>query len=507
MSKKIIGCIANYSEGRRIEIIDEIASVIEAIQGVSLLDISSDSDHNRSVITFVGSPEEIEEAAFQSIARAAALIDMDIHRGEHPRLGATDVVPFVPISNATLEDCVEIAKTLGKRVGENLKIPVFLYEEAASHPEKVNLANIRKGEYEELKKEIGINIVRTPDFGPLEVGKAGGVVIGARAPLVAYNIYLTTDNVDVAKSIAKAVRFSSGGLAYVKALGMLVEGRAQVSMNLTNFEKTPIFRVVEMIRREAAQFGVNIHSSEIVGLIPQKALVDSALWYLQLNDFKEDQILENRIEKSRDDDNSLDTEFMEAVSRGEPTPGGGSASAYSAAMGAALVGMVGRLTLGKQKYAEVEDEMNVLIKDADSLRVSLASKVQEDAEAFEALMKAFRMAKETDKDIAKRNEAIEKASIYAAEVPLKVAEDALTILNLCLIAAEKGNVNAITDTGTGAAIAKAAIQGAGLNVRINLQNIDNPQKEKILGRLNEIQARADELEQAIQAQLSTRANL
>jgi glutamate formiminotransferase len=293
--KRVVECVPNFSEGRRREIVDQIVGALASVEGVRVLDVQSDADHNRSVVTMVGEPEEVEEAAFRGIERAARLIDMDQHQGEHPRMGATDVVPFVPIAGVTMADCVVMACRLGERVGRELSIPVYLYEEAAARPERRNLADVRRGEYEGLKAEIESHANRAPDFGPASVGKAGATAIGARPPLVAFNVYLNTDDVEIAKAIARAVRHSSGGLHYVKALGLLVEGRAQVSMNLTNYRQTPIHRVVEMIRREAVRYGVAIVSGEVVGLIPNEALVDAARFYLQLDGFSPDQILENRL--------------------------------------------------------------------------------------------------------------------------------------------------------------------------------------------------------------------
>ena len=293
--KRIVECVPNFSEGHRKDIISQIVGALASVEGVRVLDVQSDADHNRSVVTLVGDPESVEEAAFRGIEQAARLIDMDQHQGEHPRMGATDVVPFVPIAGVTMADCVEMARRLGERVGRELAIPVYLYEEAASRPERRNLADVRRGEYEGLKMEIETDPHRTPDFGPARVGKAGATAIGARPPLVAFNVYLNTDDVAIAKAIARAVRHSSGGLRYVKALGLLVEGRAQVSMNLTDHRQTPIHRVVEMIRREAARYGVTIVSSEVVGLIPNEALLDATRFYLQLVDFSSDQILENRL--------------------------------------------------------------------------------------------------------------------------------------------------------------------------------------------------------------------
>jgi glutamate formiminotransferase / formiminotetrahydrofolate cyclodeaminase len=295
MTKKLMECIPNFSEGRRIEVVDAIADAITAISDVYILDRSSDPDHNRSVITFAGSPSAVVEAAFNAIATAAQLIDLNQHHGQHPRIGATDVVPFVPLEGMTLDECVELAHVLGKRVGGELGIPVYLYEAAATRPERINLENIRRGNYVGLKTAIQIDSDRMPDFGPASLGSAGATVIGARPPLIAYNVYLTTDDIEIAQKIAVAIRHSSGGLRFVKALGLLVNGRAQVSMNLTNYTQTPIARVVEMIRREAARYGVAIHHAELIGLIPQAALIEAAQWYLQFDQFSPDQILESRL--------------------------------------------------------------------------------------------------------------------------------------------------------------------------------------------------------------------
>ncbi|MCK5712526.1 MAG: glutamate formimidoyltransferase, partial [Hyphomicrobiaceae bacterium] len=273
MKQPIVECIPNFSEGRRVEVVEEIENAIRSVRGVYILDRHIDPDHNRSVITFAGSPAEVADAAFEAIKTAAGKIDLDQHKGEHPRIGATDVIPLVPISGITMDECVELARTLAQRVGDELGIPTYLYEKAATRPERKNLENIRRGEYEGLKETIESDPAKKPDFGPQKLGPAGATVIGARAPLVAFNVYLSTDDVAIAQNIGRAVRHSSGGLRHVKALGMLVEGRAQVSMNLTDFTRTPIARVVELIRREADRYGVSIVNSELVGLIPQAALV------------------------------------------------------------------------------------------------------------------------------------------------------------------------------------------------------------------------------------------
>lgn len=292
--QKLVECVPNFSEGRRPEVVQAIVDALRR-PGVSVLDVESDADHNRSVVTLVGEPEAVLEAAWQGIAAAAGLIDLDQHQGAHPRLGATDVVPFVPLRNMTMAECVALAQRLGQRVGSELQIPVYLYEAAATRPERVNLADVRRGQYELLKSEIATNPARTPDYGPSRVGTAGATIIGARAFLIAFNAYLNTTNVEIAKKVAKALRHSSGGLHFVKAMGLLVEGKAQVSMNLTDFMQTPIHRAVEMIRFEAARYGCVIERTELVGMIPQQALLDAAQWYLQIDNFNSEMVLENRI--------------------------------------------------------------------------------------------------------------------------------------------------------------------------------------------------------------------
>jgi len=293
--KPIVECVPNFSEGRRLDAIDAIVKAMAQVPSVQILDVQSDSDHNRSVVTAVGSPQAVVEMAFQGIAAAADLIDLNHHRGEHPRMGATDVVPFVPVRGVTMQECVDLARQLGERVGRELAIPVYLYEEAATRPERRDLAYVRRGEYEGLKEEISTNPDRMPDFGPAELGTAGATAIGARPPLIAFNVYLNTDDVAPAKAIAGAVRHSSGGLRCVKALGLLVEGQAQVSMNLTDYRSTPIHRVVELIRSEAARYGLAITRCEVVGLLPARALFDAAEFYLQLQGFAQERILENRL--------------------------------------------------------------------------------------------------------------------------------------------------------------------------------------------------------------------
>ncbi len=506
---KLIECIPNFSEARRPEVIDQIVASIQSVSDVKLLDRSSDLDHNRTVLTFAGSPAGVEEAAFRAIKTASELIDLDNHTGEHPRIGATDVVPFVPLSNASMDDCIEIAKRLGQRVGSELSIPVYLYEAAATKPERTNLENIRTGQYEVLKTEIESNENRKPDFGPSKLPKAGATVIGARNPLIAFNVYLTTDDVDIAKKIAKAVRQSSGGLRYVKGLGLLVDGRAQVSMNLTNFRETPIGRVVEFIRREAQRYGVAIHHSELVGLIPQEALIDAAVWYTQLDGFDKEQILETRLYAS---DASSSTgkpvSFLDELASALPAPGGGSAAAYAGAMGAGLVAMVSGLTIGRKKYAEVEAEMQAVHVMAEKLRAEMTQAVEDDAASFEAVIGAFKLPKETEEQQTARTAAIQIATMNAAYVPLQSVQRSVKIMELAIKCAEHGNLNAISDAMSGFAMSRASLTAAAYNVRINIHSLpDKSAGDEYLKELADLEKKADKLEKEIRKIMKERGGI
>lgn len=509
MPIQLIECIPNFSEARRPEVIDQICAAIQSVDDVKLLDRSSDLDHNRTVLTFAGSPFAVEEAAFRAIKTASELIDLNHHTGEHPRLGATDVVPFVPLHGASMDDCIAMANRLGERVGSELDIPVYLYEAAATRPERANLENIRKGQYEGLKVEIESNPERQPDYGPAKLGPAGATVIGARNPLIAFNVYLTTDEVDIAKKIAKAIRHSSGGLRHVKALGLLVEGRAQVSMNLTNFRETPLARVVETIRREARRYGVGIHHSELVGLIPQEALVDVAVWYTQLDAFDKEQVLESRlVDSSASAPQVKPVSFLEELAAATAAPGGGSAGAYAGAMGAGLVAMIAGLTIGKKKYTAVEAQMQAIRVMAESLRKELTQAVDDDSSAFEAVMGAFKLPKETEEDQAKRNAAIHVATLNAARVPLRVAKDAVKVMDLALKCAREANVNAISDSMSGFAMARAALTASVYNVKINLNSLaDKSVGEKMLEELKEIESKAGELEKEIRKTMRERGGI
>jgi glutamate formiminotransferase/formiminotetrahydrofolate cyclodeaminase len=495
----LVECVPNFSEGRRPEIVDAIIAAALEDSHVILLDKEMDADHNRSVVTLVGEPEAVADAVLRSVRKAAELIDMRTHRGEHPRMGATDVIPFVPISGIDLAECAALARNLGRRIGEELAIPVYLYEAAASRPDRENLAAVRRGEYEGIREAIEIDPNRRPDFGPAVMNlKAGATAVGARMPLVAYNCYLDTNRLSVAKAIAKAIRFGDGGLRYVKALGFDIKDRGcvQVSMNLVNYQKTPIYRVFEMIKSEAARWGARVTSSEIVGLTPARSLYDVAEHYLQLERFSTEQVLEEKLRTAtaRQMEKTGWMLFADHVASAEPAPGGGSVSAAAGALAAALCAMVSRLTIGKKKYADVAAEMETTLSQAEELRRVLTDLVDKDTQAFDNLMVARRLPKETEVQIGARNEAMLKATKGAAEVPLEVMRTALSVLDLAKGCAEKGNVNSVSDAGVAALMAKAAIAGAGLNVKINLTGFpDTEYREQTLAKMRELDAAAARL--------------
>lgn len=490
---KVVECIPNFSEGRRKEVVDEIVAEITKVSGVKLLDREMDKDHNRSVITFIGSPEGVLETAFNSVKRASELIDLNRHKGEHPRLGATDVVPFVPISGITMKECVGLAESLGKRVSEELSIPVYLYEEAARSEGRRNLEKIRKGEFEGLKESIR-NPERHPDFGEPKVHPtAGAIVIGARYPLIAYNVNLGIQDVNIAKAIAKAVRFSGGGFRFVKALGFEIKekGIVQVSMNLTNYEKTSIFRAFDLVKREAERYGVPVVGSEIVGLVPLNAVVDAAKYFLRLDDFKTEQILETKLEGRE----GLD-DFLAELSSGKPTPGGGSVAALSGTLGASLVSMVCQLTIGKKKYETNWKRMEEILKKVLSIREYMHRAIEEDAEAFINVTLAYK-----SKDESK----IEQSLKVAATVPLKVAEKSTEGISLAESCVKFGNVNAITDAISAGLQFEAARKGAEYNVLVNLLSIkDKEFRKKAKASLKKVEKESRKIKQRIDAIASDR---
>jgi glutamate formiminotransferase / formiminotetrahydrofolate cyclodeaminase len=473
MSSTLVECVPNFSEGRNKSIVDAIIQSM-MIPGVSLLDREMDSDHNRSVITIVGDRQSIAEAAIRGAGKAAELIDLTKHEGAHPRIGATDVVPFIPIEGVSIEDCVAIAQQVGEEIWKRYQIPVYLYESAATTPERQNLENIRRGQFEVLREEIATDPTRKPDFGECRChATAGATVVGARKALIAYNVFLNTTDVDIAKKIAKAVRFSSGGLRYVKAAGFEVRGQAQVSMNLTDFEQTPVARVFEFVKREAARYGVTPASSEIVGLIPKKALEQAAEWFLQVEKFDSSMILENRLAAIMSGKMAVGglragaEPFIEQLAAPTATPGGGSASAAAGAMAAALGSMVAGMSRGKKAYTQYEQQLSRAIARLEQLREELKAGIDADAESYNQVMAAYKHAKTSS-----GNETlIDSALRTATQVPLETAQMAKEVADLVESLRPITNPNMASDLTVAAALAEAAIKGALANVEINLGSL------------------------------------
>ena len=470
---RLVEVVPNFSEGRRPEVVSAIRDAIAAVDGVAVLDVSSDQSHNRTVVTFVVPIEHAVDAAFAGIREARDLIDLNQHTGEHPRMGAADVVPFVPLEGATMEDCIVLARQLGVRVGRELEIPVFLYERAATRPDRENLADIRRGEFEGIRDEMNSSAPnRLPDFGPSKIHPtAGAVAIGARPFLVAYNVYLgPASNLAVAKAVAKAVRGSSGGLRYVKGLGLEVDGQAQVSMNLVDTEKTPLHRAFDTVKMEAESQGVSPTWSEIVGLVPERVLFETAARHIRLRDFKPEIVLENKVRAAIQGGESL-SGFVASVASSSPTPGGGSVSAHVGALAAALAQMVAGLTVGRKKYAAVDAEMRQIALDAAALVNTLSALVKKDADAYGAVSAAYKLPSEPADAAAARAAAITDALLGAAEVPLETARACARVAELAAKGASKGNTNAVSDAGVAALLAEAACRGAVYNVRINISSM------------------------------------
>jgi glutamate formiminotransferase/formiminotetrahydrofolate cyclodeaminase len=469
----LVECVPNFSEGRDKAKVDAIVEAMK-MDGVYLLDREMDSDHNRCVITLVGDRETIQEAAIRGVGKAAEVIDLTQHQGAHPRMGAADVVPFIPIEGVTLEDCVAMARHVGAEIWKRHQIPVYLYEAAATSPERQNLENIRRGQFEGIRAEIATNPARKPDFGDLKVHPtAGATVVGARKFLIAYNVFLNTPDVEIAKKVAKAVRFSSGGLRFVKGAGFLVRGLAQVSMNLTDFEQTPAHRVFEMVKAEAARYGVAPVSSEIVGLIPKKALESAAEWFLQVENFDSSLILENRLAAVMGGKMAIGglragvEPFVEQLAAPTATPGGGSAAAAAGAMAAGLAHMVAAMSRGKKAYAQYESELSAAIGRLSQLREELKSAIDADAESYNSVMKAYKQAKES----ANGDGLIDAALKQATSVPLGVAERVGEVARITEKLKPITNPNMKSDLTTAAALAVAAMAGALANVEINLESL------------------------------------
>ena len=495
MPSTLVECVPNFSEGRDPAKIDAIVDAMK-IPGVYLLDREMDSDHNRSVVTLVGEREAIQEAAIRGVGKAAELLDLTKHQGAHPRMGAADVVPFIPIEGVTIEDCVAMARHVGAEIAKRFQIPVYLYEAAATTPERQNLENIRRGQFEGIRAEIATNPARKPDFGECCVHPtAGATVVGARKALIAYNVFLNTPDVDIAKKIAKAVRFSSGGLRFVKGAGFLVRGLSQVSMNLTDFEQTPIHRVFEFVKREAERYGVTPLSSEIVGLIPKRALEQAAEWFLQVENFDSSLILENRLAAVMSGKMAIGKmgaglragvePFIEQLAAPTATPGGGSAAAAAGAMAAGLANMVASMSRGKKAYAQYENQLSEAISRLSQLREELKSAIDADAESYNVVMKAYKTARESPDAGA----AISAALKQATSVPLGVAEKAVEVAKIAANLKPITNPNMKSDLTTAIALAKAALEGALANVEINLNTLakDSPNAEAFV---NETRNRA-----------------
>jgi len=473
----LVECVPNFSEGRDKAKVDAIIDAMK-VEGVYLLDREMDADHNRCVITLVGERNAIAEAAIRGVGKAAELIDLNHHQGAHPRMGATDVVPFIPIEGVTLEDCVAIARHVGQEIWKRHQIPVYLYEAAAATPERQNLENIRRGQFEGIRAEIATNPTRQPDFGDARVHPtAGATVVGARKFLIAYNVFLNTTDVGVAKKIAKAVRQSSGGFRYVKGAGFLVRGMAQVSMNLTDFDQTPIARVFEFVKREAARHGVVPVSSEIVGLIPKKALEDAAEWFLQIENFDASLILENRLAAVMGGKMAVGglragaEPFIEQLAAPTATPGGGSASAAAGAMAAGLAQMVAAMSRGKKNYAQYERELSTAIARLSELREELKAAIDADAMSYDAVVKAYKQAKDSSNGGAGVAAALEDAT----NVPLGVAERSREVTKIAESLRAVTNPKMSSDLAVSLALARAAIEGALANVEINLESLSDPQ--------------------------------
>jgi glutamate formiminotransferase / formiminotetrahydrofolate cyclodeaminase len=503
--ERLVECVPNFSEGRNAETIERLARAIEEIEGAVVLDTHMDRDHNRSVITFVATADVVVAAALRVVREAAVLIDLKSHAGEHPRVGATDVLPFVPVRGVTIDDCVALAHEAGKRINRELGIPVYFYERAAQRPDRVNLEDVRRKGFEELQREIADPAKnRAPDVGEARLHEsAGAIVVGARPFLIAYNVNLQTDDISVARKVARAVRGRDGGLRYLKALGFKLESRGivQVSMNLVDYEKTELHQAFEAVKREAMRYGVNVVGSEIVGLVPQNALDLSAQYYLQIENFSPGVVLENRIEAAfagKGESVSI-RDFVAEVASGEPSPGGGAAAAHAASLGAALGEMIAHLTEGREKFKDVQAEVREVLAELTPLRARLARAVTEDAASFARVMEARRLSHGTEDERLERTNKLEEALKGAATVPLEVAGIAVQVLELLETLAEIGNPNALSDAAVGAQLSLAAVASARYNVLVNVAEIEDEEfavehrsrASDLLERAGEIAARIE----------------
>jgi glutamate formiminotransferase / formiminotetrahydrofolate cyclodeaminase len=500
--RPLMEIVPNFSEGRRQDVIDAILAAL-LVPGVRLLNQQWDPDHNRLDASLVGSPQAVRASALAGVAKAAELIDMTEHHGSHPRMGAADVIPFLPIRDVTMEECVEMARDVGREIGERLEIPVYLYDRAATVPERASLAEVRKGEYEGLRDAVARG-ERLPDFGPHELGRAGAVAVGARKPLVAFNVYLTGTDEAGAKEIARRVRESTGGLKNVRAIGFLVpeRGCVTVSMNLVDVDATPIYRAFELVRTEASRYGMEVLSSEIVGLVPAAAVAETSAFYLRLEGFDADaQVLELAMQGAEGGEADASATvgartvagYLDVVASDAPTPGGGAAAAVAGATGAALVAMVARLTVGRKGYEDVAERMGEIVVAADAGRAELLELADRDAEAFDGVMAAFKLPKATDNEKAARSAAIQTAMAGAAEVPLDVARRAADLMDMAREVTERGNDQAASDGAVAAQMLRAAVEGALYNVEINAASLKDEGKRGALASAGaEIRRRASD---------------
>ena len=555
--KQIIECVPNISEGRNKAIIKQVTDEIERVKGVKLLDVDPGEATNRTVITFVGAPDTVLEAAFQCVKKAAQLIDMRHHHGAHPRMGATDVCPLIPVSGITLEECAVLARKLAERIANELQIPCYCYEAAARTPERRNLAICRKGEYEGLAERMTVE-VEAPDFGarPWDEGVArtGCTAVGARDFLIATNFNLNTTSTRRANAIAFDVREKGrpkreggspvgkpmkdengktimipGTLKGTKAIGWFIDeyGIAQVSMNITNINVTPLHVAFDEVCRCAQNRGIRVTGTEIVGLIPKRTLIDAGKYFLRkqnrstgipeedilqiaiksmgLDDLKEFNPREKVIEYLLEDENKskklIDLTvkgFADETSRESPAPGGGTISAYMGALGAALGTMVANLSSHKAGWDARWEEFSNWADKGQKIQAELMTLVDEDTEAFNRIMEAFGLPKKTEEEKAARSAAIQAATLFATQVPLHTMQASFKVFELCKAMAEEGNPNSVSDAGVGVLAARAAVLGAGLNVKINASGLkDRETADKLVSEANELIKKANELEAEI----------
>jgi glutamate formiminotransferase / formiminotetrahydrofolate cyclodeaminase len=499
LMKRLIECVPNFSEGREPAKVDAIVQAMSGVAGVYVLDREMDADHNRCVVTLAGEPDVVAEAALLGTAKAMELIDMNVHTGAHPRVGATDVVPFIPIEGVTIEDCVALARRVGNEIWKRYRIPVFFYEAAATRPDRANLENVRRGQFEGLREEMKKNHDRQPDVGEPKVHPTAGVtVVGARKFLIAYNVNLNTPDVAIANKIAKAIRFSSGGFRYVKSMSVDLKARnlAQVSINLTDFEQTPMHRVYEVVKREAARYGTVPVGSEIVGLVPKKAIEMAADYFLQLENFSPSQVFENKLlaalegaplEAKEGQLATLARPFLDAVAAPTATPGGGSVSAYAAAMAAALGQMVAGLSRKKKSQAAHVEQLSAELDDLRKIAEQLTEAIDRDAAAYDAVLTAVKLPQGNAEEIRVRDDAVQAATKKAADVPLSVAENGLNLKQKLLQLETIAAASMKSDLQVARLMAVAGAQGALANVEINLEGLkDTGYVEKTRQRVAEL---------------------